>query len=66
MRASSRAPSRINALSCQDLALADKKHMFMTVILLRSFDGGDKKIMRVVAPLGMLVPGRTRVESRRR
>ncbi len=40
----------------QDLALADKKHMFMTVILLRSFDGGDKKIMRVVAPLGMLVP----------
>jgi invasion protein IalB len=40
----------------QDLALEDRKHMFMTVILLRSFDGGDKKIMRVVAPLGMLVP----------
>lgn len=40
----------------QDLALADRKNMFMTVILLRSFDGGDRKILRVVAPLGMLVP----------
>jgi invasion protein IalB len=40
----------------QDLALEDRKNMFMTVILLRSFDGGDRKVLRVVAPLGMLVP----------
>jgi invasion protein IalB len=40
----------------QDLALEDRKNMFMTVILLRSFEGGDRKILRVVAPLGMLVP----------
>jgi invasion protein IalB len=40
----------------QDLALADRKNMFMTVILLRTFEGGDRKILRVVAPLGMLVP----------
>jgi invasion protein IalB len=40
----------------QDLALEDRKNMFMTVIVLRSFEGGDRKILRVVAPLGMLVP----------
>lgn len=39
----------------QDLALEDERHMFMTVIFLRAFDG-DKKYLRVVAPLGMLVP----------
>jgi invasion protein IalB len=40
----------------QDLALEDRKNMFLTVILLRTFDGGDRKILRVVAPLQMLVP----------
>jgi invasion protein IalB len=40
----------------QDLALEDRKNMFMTVILLRSFEGGDKRILRVVAPLRMLLP----------
>jgi invasion protein IalB len=39
----------------QDLALEDERHMFMTVIILRTFDG-DKKYLRVVAPLGMLLP----------
>jgi invasion protein IalB len=39
----------------QDLALEDRKNMFMTVIFLRAFDG-DKKLLRVVAPLAMLVP----------
>jgi invasion protein IalB len=40
----------------QDLALEDRKNMFMTVIFLRSFEGGDRKILRVVAPLKMLLP----------
>jgi invasion protein IalB len=39
----------------QDLALEDKKSMFMTVIVLRAFDG-EKKLLRVVAPLAMLLP----------
>jgi invasion protein IalB len=40
----------------QDLALEDRKNMFLTVIFLRSFEGGDRKILRVVAPLKMLLP----------
>ncbi|MGC1584872.1 MAG: invasion associated locus B family protein [Rhodomicrobium sp.] len=39
----------------QDLALEDQKSMFLTVIVLRAFDG-DKKYLRVVAPLAMLIP----------
>jgi invasion protein IalB len=39
----------------QDLALEDQKNMFMTIIVLRAFDG-DKKLLRVVSPLAMLVP----------
>jgi invasion protein IalB len=39
----------------QDLKLEDRPNMFMTVLLMRSFDS-DKKIMRIVAPLGVVLP----------
>lgn len=39
----------------QDLKLADRPNMFLTVLLMRSFDS-DKKILRVVAPLGVVLP----------
>ncbi len=41
----------------QDLALEDRKNMFLRVILIkRTSDGGDRKILRVVAPLQILMP----------
>jgi invasion protein IalB len=40
----------------QELALEDRKNMFLTVILLRTSEGGDRKILRVVAPLQVLMP----------
>jgi len=39
----------------QDLKLEDRPNMFMTVLLMRSFDS-DKKILRIVAPLGVVLP----------
>jgi invasion protein IalB len=39
----------------QDLKLADRPNMFLTVLLMKSFDS-DKKILRVVAPLGVVLP----------
>ncbi len=39
----------------QDLKLEDRPNMFLTVLLMRSFDS-DKKILRVVAPLGVMLP----------
>ena len=39
----------------QDLKLEDRPNMFLTVLLMRSFDS-DKKILRVVAPLGVVLP----------
>ncbi len=39
----------------QDLVLEDERHMFMHVIFMRVFDG-DKKYLRVVTPLGMVLP----------
>jgi invasion protein IalB len=39
----------------QDLALEDKKSMFLTVVILRRFDS-EKKFLRVIAPLGIVLP----------
>ncbi len=39
----------------QDLKLEDRPNMFLTVLFMRSFDG-DKKILRIVAPLGVVLP----------
>lgn len=39
----------------QDLKLEDRPNMVLTVLLMRSFDS-DKKILRVVAPLGVVLP----------
>lgn len=39
----------------QDLKLEDRPNMFLTVLLMRSFDS-DKKILRIVAPLGVVLP----------
>ncbi len=39
----------------QDLKLEDKPNMFLTVLLMRSFDS-EKKILRIVAPLGVVLP----------
>ena len=39
----------------QDLKLEDRPNMFLTVLIMRSFDS-DKKILRIVAPLGVVLP----------
>ncbi len=39
----------------QDLKLEDRPNMFLTVLLMRAFDS-DKKILRIVAPLGVVLP----------
>jgi invasion protein IalB len=39
----------------QDLKLEDRPNMFLTVLLMKSFDS-NKKILRVVAPLGVVLP----------
>ena len=39
----------------QDLKLEDRPNMFLTVLFMRSFDS-DKKILRIVAPLGVVLP----------
>jgi invasion protein IalB len=39
----------------QDLKLEDKPNMFLTVLIMRAFDS-DKKILRIVAPLGVVLP----------
>jgi invasion protein IalB len=39
----------------QDLKLEDRPNMFLTVLFMRSFDT-DKKILRIVAPLGVVLP----------
>ena len=39
----------------QDLKLEDKPSMFLTVLIMRAFDS-DKKILRIVAPLGVVLP----------
>jgi invasion protein IalB len=39
----------------QDLKLEDRPNMFLTVLVMRSFDS-DKKILRIVAPLGVVLP----------
>jgi len=39
----------------QDLTLEDKRNMFLTVLFMRAFDS-DKKILRIVAPLGVVLP----------
>lgn len=39
----------------QTLNLEDRPTMFLTVLLMRAFDS-DKKILRVVAPLGVMLP----------
>jgi invasion protein IalB len=39
----------------QDLALADRPNMFLTILVMRAFDS-DKKILRIVAPLGVVLP----------
>jgi len=39
----------------QDLKLEDRPNMVLTVLLMRSFDS-DKKILRIVAPLGVVLP----------
>lgn len=40
----------------QDLKLEDRPNMFLTVLLMRSFDNEKKMILRVVAPLGVVLP----------
>lgn len=49
------AKQREKCVLVQDLALEDRKNMFMTVIFLRIFDG-EKKLLRVITPLAMLIP----------
>ena len=39
----------------QDLKLEDRPSMFLTVLFMRAFDS-DKKILRIVAPLDILLP----------
>ncbi len=39
----------------QDLKLEDRPNMFLTVLFMRAFDS-DKKILRIVAPLGVVLP----------
>lgn len=39
----------------QDIKLEDKPGMFLTVLFMRAFDS-DKKLLRIVAPLGMVLP----------
>lgn len=39
----------------QDLKLEDRPSMFLTVLFMRAFDS-DKKILRIVAPLGVVLP----------
>lgn len=39
----------------QDLKLEDRPGMLMTVLFMRAFDS-DKKILRIVAPLGVVLP----------
>lgn len=39
----------------QDLKLEDRPGMFLTVLIMRAFDS-DKKILRIVAPLGVVLP----------
>jgi invasion protein IalB len=39
----------------QDLKLEDRPNMFLTVLIMRAFDS-DKKILRIVAPLGVVLP----------
>lgn len=39
----------------QDLKLEDRPNMFLTVLVMRAFDS-DKKILRIVAPLGVVLP----------
>ncbi len=39
----------------QDLKLENQRNMFLTVLVMRSFDS-DKKILRIVAPLGVVLP----------
>ncbi len=39
----------------QDLKLEDRPNMFLTVLFMRAFDS-DKKLLRIVAPLGVVLP----------
>jgi invasion protein IalB len=39
----------------QDLKLEDRPNMFLTVLFMRAFDS-DRKILRIVAPLGVVLP----------
>ncbi|MGO8953166.1 MAG: invasion associated locus B family protein [Rhodomicrobium sp.] len=39
----------------QDLKLEDHPNMFLTILVMRAFDS-DKKILRIVAPLGVVLP----------
>ena len=39
----------------QDLKLQDRPNIFLTVLFMRAFDS-DKKILRIVAPLGVVLP----------
>ena len=39
----------------QDLKLQDRPNMFLTVLFMRAFDS-DKNILRIVAPLGVVLP----------
>ena len=39
----------------QDLKLEDRPDMFLTILFMRAFDS-DKKILRIVAPLGVVLP----------
>jgi invasion protein IalB len=40
----------------QDLKLEDRPNMFMTVLLMRAFEDQNKKILRIVAPLDVVLP----------
>jgi invasion protein IalB len=45
----------------QDLKLEDRPNMFLTVLLMRSFKNDDK-ILRVVAPLGVVLPAQLQLK----
>ncbi len=49
------AKQREKCALVQDLKLEDRPNMFLTVLFMRAFDS-DKRILRIVAPLGVVLP----------